>query len=169
MVLNAEVALAGPEGTRRVPLTEFFVADGIWNTVRRPDELVVAVHVPVASARRRSAYRKLRQRASIDFPLLSVAVAADLAEDGTVADLRIVVSALGSRPRVLTGLEKIAAGQRFTDEVIQAVAERAEAQCRPLTNITVDPEWRRAMVPVQVRRALEGLMPQAPAGASPAG
>jgi 4-hydroxybenzoyl-CoA reductase subunit beta len=166
MALDAEIELVGPTGERRVQAAEFFVADGIWNTVRRPDELVTAVRVPLAE-RRRSAYRKLRQRASIDFPLLSVAVAADLEDDGTVAALRVVVSALGARPRMLTGLDAIAAGQRFTDDVVQAVAERAEAQCRPLTNITVDPEWRRAMVPVQVRRALAGL--NAPGGSgSPA-
>jgi len=156
MVLEAEIELVGPAGARRVPAADFFVADGIWNTVRAADELVTGVRLPLRP-RRRSAYRKLRQRASIDFPLLSVAVAADLQEDGTVTRIGIVVSALGARPRVLTGLEDIAVGRRFTDEVVQALAERAEAQCRPLTNITVDPAWRRAMVPVQVRRALQGL------------
>jgi CO/xanthine dehydrogenase FAD-binding subunit len=42
-------------------------------------------------------------------------------------------------------------------EVIEAIAQRAFQQCHPLTNIIVDPEWRRAMVPVYVRRVLAEL------------
>jgi len=45
----------------------------------------------------------------------------------------------------------------LTAEVVDAVTERAFAQCHPLENIIVDPEWRRAMVPVYVRRALVEL------------
>jgi 4-hydroxybenzoyl-CoA reductase subunit beta len=160
MTLGAYVDLASADGVRTVPIADFFVADGIWNTVRRADELAVRVRVPSPSPTMRFAYRKLRQRNSIDFPLLSIAVTADVRDD-TIAELRIVVSALGSRPRVLTGLDRIAHGQRLTDDMIDAVAERAFQQCHPLTNIIVDTEWRRAMVPVQVRRALEELRPAA--------
>jgi CO/xanthine dehydrogenase FAD-binding subunit len=65
----------------------------------------------------------------------------------------------------VTGLEKVAVGARLTREVVDAVALRAYQQCHPLTNIIVDPEWRRAMVPVYVRRALDELMQPAPAAA----
>ena len=157
MTLGAHVDLASAEGERTLPVEDFFVADGIWNSVRRPGELVVRIRVPRARPGSRAAFRKLRQRAAIDFPLLNVAAAADLDGDGAVTELRMVVSALGSRPRAISGLEKIAAGRRLTDEVIDAVAERAFQQCHPLTNIVLDPEWRRAMVPVYVRRTLEGL------------
>jgi len=40
---------------------------------------------------------------------------------------------------------------------VDQLAERAHAQCHPLENIIVDPEWRRAMVPVYVKKALAGL------------
>ena len=69
----------------------------------------------------------------------------------------MVVSALGSRPRVVTGLENVAVGQQLTPEVSDAIAQRAFQQCHPLTNIIVDTEWRRAMVPVMVGRALKEL------------
>lgn len=157
MTLGGVVELASAEGVRQVALTEFFVADGAANTVRRPDELVTRIVVPLPPPGRRSAFRKVRQRNSIDFPLLNVAVAGELGGDDVVHDLRIVVSALGSRPRVVSGLEKIAVDERLTPEVIEAVAERAFQQCHPLANIVLDPEWRRAMVPVEVRRALEEL------------
>ena len=51
-------------------------------------------------------------------------------------------------------------------EEIRAVADRAFQQCRPLTNIIVDPDWRRAMVAVEVRRALEALTPGSAAAPS---
>lgn len=156
MTIDGVVDLASAEGERSVPITDFFVADGIDNNVRGWNELVTRVRVPLPAEGMRTSYVKLRQRASIDFPLLSIAVAGAFDGD-TVRALRIVVSALGARPRQVTGLEKIVPGQRLTKEVIDAVAERAFAQCHPLENIIVDPEWRRAMVPVYVRRALAEL------------
>lgn len=157
--LGGKVDLASAAGSRTVDVADFFVADGIWNSVREPGEVVLRIRVPLPGPRTRVAFRKLRQRASIDFPLLNVAAAADFEDDGTVSELRMVVSALGSRPRVLSGLEKIVAGERLTPEVIEAVAERAHQQCHPLTNIIVDADWRRAMVPVYVRRTLADLVP----------
>lgn len=156
MTLGAWVDLADADGERTVRVEDFFVADGVWNTVRRPGELVVRVRIPLPSPRQRAAYRKLRQRHSIDFPLLCVALAAELEPDETVASMSLVVSALGSRPRVVAGLEKVAVGRRLPD-VAEPVAQQAHKQCHPLENIIVDPEWRRAMVPVLVRRAIEEL------------
>ena len=66
-------------------------------------------------------------------------------------------SALGSRPRTVTGLEKVAVGKRLSADVFDDVARKAFQQCHPLENIIVDPDWRRAMVPVYVRRALKGI------------
>lgn len=157
ITLGAVAELASASGVRELPVADFFVADGISNTVRQPDELVARIRIPLPPPGRRSTFQKLRQRNAIDFPLLNVAVAGEFEPDDVVRDLRIVVSALGSRPRVLSGLEPIALGQSLTAEVIDAVAERAYQQCHPLTNIVLDPEWRRAMVPVHVRRALEEL------------
>ncbi|MBV9774225.1 MAG: FAD binding domain-containing protein [Gemmatimonadetes bacterium] len=156
MTLGAVVDLASAEGTRTVPVADFFVADGKWNTVRRPDELLVRVRIPLPPPGLRTRYAKLRQRGAIDFPLLSIALAAELDEDETVQGMSLVVSALGSRPRVVTGVEKLAVGGRPAD-VAEAVARQAFRQCHPLENIIVDPEWRRAMVTVYVRRMVEGL------------
>jgi 4-hydroxybenzoyl-CoA reductase subunit beta len=157
MTLNAVADLVSVTGTRSVPVADFFIADGIENTVREWNEIVTRVRIPLQSPGLRTAFRKVRQRGAIDFPLLNVAVALELGAAREIADLRIVVSALGSRPRVIAGLEKVAIGRALDEATIDAVAERAFQQCHPLTNIIVDPDWRRAMVPVQVRRALSGL------------
>jgi 4-hydroxybenzoyl-CoA reductase subunit beta len=156
ITLDAVADLVSADGTRSVPVSDFFIADGIENTVRGWDEIVVRIRIPMASARFRTVFRKVRQRLSIDFPLLNLAIAAEL-DDSLVRDMRMVVSALGSRPRVITGLDKVAFGKALDADTMEAVAQRAFQQCHPLTNIIVDPEWRRAMVPVQVRRMLREI------------
>lgn len=154
--LGATVELESAAGRRELLVEDFFVADGIRNTVREPGEIVTGVRIPAPEATVRMAYRKVRPRSSIDFPILTIAVVAALEDGDRIRSLRIVVSALGSRPREVSGLEEVT-GQRLDHETVEETARRAHQQCRPLTNIIVDPEWRRAMVPVHVRRALEGL------------
>jgi 4-hydroxybenzoyl-CoA reductase subunit beta len=162
-VMGASVDLVSVDGERNVAVEDFFVADGIANTVRRPDEIVARIRIPLPGQWSRAAFAKLRQRRSIDFPLLNMAVAVTLGPDDAVGGLRLVVSGLGARPREVTGLDELV-GRRLDDELMAAVAELAHQQCRPLTNNIVDPEWRRAMVPVYVRRLLTDVRPPAAVG-----
>ncbi len=158
VTLGAQVDLVSADGERTLGVDPFFLADGTWNTVRRRDELLARVRIPLPGAGVRTAYTKVRQRNSIDFPLLSIAAAADLDDGDVVRRMSVVVSALGSRPRVVSGLDKVAHGHRLRD-VVEGVAQQAFKQCHPLENIIVDPDWRRAMVPVYVRRTLLDLLP----------
>ncbi|NIP79557.1 MAG: 4-hydroxybenzoyl-CoA reductase subunit beta, partial [Gemmatimonadetes bacterium] len=162
--LGASADLVSPRGRRSVPVEDFFVADGVANTVRRPDEVVTRLRIPLPRPGTRMAFRKVRPRRAIDFPSLNLAAVAELEPDDRVRSLRIVVSGLGARPRELSGLDDVAGG-RLDEAVVEAVAARAFQQCRPLTNNIVDPEWRRAMVPVYVRRALTELRGSATARA----
>ena len=155
ITLGAEAVLVGPNGRRAMPVADFFVADGIVNTRRSRDEILTEIRIPLASAACRQAYVKLRQRKSIDFPLLTVAVAADVDGSGLVRSIQGVVTGLGSRPRTLTKWNDVAEGRALDGELIDELVKRAHKQCHPLENIIVDPEWRRAMVPVFVKRALE--------------
>jgi 4-hydroxybenzoyl-CoA reductase subunit beta len=63
-----------------------------------------------------------------------------------------VISALGARPHAVGGLERFR-GRLFDNALVTEVAQIAYRQCHPLTNINVDPAWRREMIPVFVRRA----------------
>jgi 4-hydroxybenzoyl-CoA reductase subunit beta len=157
MVLDAMAVLRGPDGPREIPVRDFFVADGILNTRRQPGELVIEIRVPLPAPRFRCAYAKLRQRKAIDFPLLTVALSAELEEDGVVRSLEGVVTALGSRPKELSGWADLAVGRDLDAALIDELAARAHKPCHPLENIIVDAQWRRAMVPVYVRRALEQM------------
>lgn len=158
MALGASVDIASAEGARSLPLAGFFVGDGIWNKRLEPNELLTAVRIPLPRTRLRAVYTKVRERKSVDFPILSVAIAATFDKADVIESLDVVVAALGAKPRAIGGMEKIAVGERLRPDVIEAVAQQAYRQCHPLDNLIVEIEWRRAMVPVYVRRGLHQLL-----------
>jgi 4-hydroxybenzoyl-CoA reductase subunit beta len=153
MTLGASVRLAGPQGERELPLSSFFVPDGIVNTLLSPDELVVDVSVPSPGPNMRMGYQKVRVRAAIDYPALTVALAAELDDANRAQWVRLVVSALGARPHPVR-LESLA-GRTWDRSLADEMGRIAHKQCHPLTNINVDPAWRKEMIPVFVRRAFE--------------
>jgi 4-hydroxybenzoyl-CoA reductase subunit beta len=163
MTLDADLEVVGPSGACWVRVADFFRADGIHNTRLKSGELVSRVRIPLPREGTRTGYAKLRQRKAIDFPLLTIAAAARTDAEGRVVELRGVVTALGARPKELSGWQEAAEGQRLSEGLVEALAERAHAQCHPLENITVDAEWRRAMVPVYVRKALSAMLDGRPA------
>lgn len=150
--LGATVKLVSPRGVRELPLEQFYLADGIKNSVLEPDELLTEARVLLPQGRLATGYTKLRIRASIDYPALTVAVAAWLEKDGTAQWIRMVISALGSRPHAVKRLEHLF-GKPLDAAAIEELGQIAFKQCHPLTNINVDPGWRRQMIPVFVRRA----------------
>jgi 4-hydroxybenzoyl-CoA reductase subunit beta len=157
MTVDAVIAVAGPGGAREIPARDFYLADGIANTRLERGELVTAARIPLDGEGRRTGYAKLRLRQAVDFPLLTVAVSARVDGAGRVSGIRGVVTGLGSRPRELAGWDELAEGRALDERVVDALAERAFQQCHPLENMIVDPDWRRAMVPVYVRKALAAL------------
>jgi 4-hydroxybenzoyl-CoA reductase subunit beta len=153
IALEAQLLLLGAKGERRVTASDFYVADGIKNTVLEPGEVVVRVEVPVIPGRR-SAFEKLRRRGAIDFPLLSVAARVDAEGDAAVRAVDVVVSALGARPRRLRAASRIGAGTQ-AGALPSQIGDAAWAECKPLTNLDEDTEWRRDMVRVLVQKALQ--------------
>lgn len=152
IALEAELRILGKGGERRVPARDFYTADGIKNTVLEPGEIVVRVAVPVV-ARRRSGFEKLRKRGAIDFPLLSVAARVDTDEAGLLTAADLVVSALGARPRRIRAAAKVGPGTA-TDQLAETLAKAAFSECKPLSNLDDETEWRREMVPVVVAKAI---------------
>lgn len=161
MTLGATLVFHGPSGQRELPVDELFTSDGIYNK-RVRGEILAEVRIPLPHAGHRGAYGKLRDRGSIDFPLLGVAVRLDVAQDGTIAEADLCAVALQARP---VRLKKAAArlrgestgGPDFGTAVHEAGA-LAGKQCRPLDNIPGDADYRQAMVPVYVRRTVQAAV-----------
>jgi 4-hydroxybenzoyl-CoA reductase subunit beta len=152
MALEASIEVVSAAGRRTLSIDDFYVSDGIKNTVLGDGDLVVAVRVPKAPAgvARREGFAKLRHRQAIDFPLLSVALRVDVA-GGLVERARLVVNALQAKPHHVK--LDFAAGVAPDGALLDCVAREAHKRCTPTTSIADDPAWRKEMVPVYVRRA----------------
>jgi 4-hydroxybenzoyl-CoA reductase subunit beta len=166
MTLRAELVLQSARGRRTVPIDDFWVADGIQNKKLEPGEILVEVRIPPTGAGHRGAYGKLRERGSIDFPLLGVAVRIELGGGGgtngggtsIVESADVVITALQARPlriqRATQALAGTEVGSGAFEEGVASLAAQAHKQCHPMPNVPGDADWRRAMVPVYVRRTL---------------
>lgn len=98
--LDAVVHLDGPAGKRRVPLTDFHLLPGDTphvETALLPGELITGVEIPPCSAAANSTYRKVRDRSSYAFALVSVAAALQVV-DGKIGDVRIALGGVAPKP-----------------------------------------------------------------------
>lgn len=159
--LDATVVLRGPAGERQVAIADYYGNDGVKHIAKADDELMTEVRVPVPAGPRRTGYAKWTVRKSIDFPLISIALRFDLAEDRDDADIidaRVCVGVLASKPRLVRRADKLT-GQKLTDPATaEALGKLVQSQCKPLGNVPYDPDYRRKMLPVYTRRAIEAML-----------
>ena len=153
LCLNAEVEIAGPSGSRRLPLREFYT--GIGDNYRKlaPNELLTRVFLPQSSAGYRGSYRKLRVRGSIDYPLAGVAIVMKRS-NGYIADARVAVTAVNPAPMLVTGASEALTGKAMTESLAEAVGDLAAKTAKPLTTSALTPEYRRQMIRVFTKRAV---------------
>jgi CO/xanthine dehydrogenase FAD-binding subunit len=159
--LGAQIRLVGPEGSRDVDMAGYYVADGTRHTKREDAEVTTELRIPVPKSPTRARYTKWTVRGSIDFPLVSVALRFDLDGDSAqakVTDLRVVVGVLGAKPRVLTRLDEVLGKSLSDPEVAKLVSERAHVQAKPLENVPYEAPYRRRMIQVHTRRAIEAIV-----------
>ncbi|PZN97630.1 MAG: molybdopterin dehydrogenase [Alphaproteobacteria bacterium] len=147
--LDAIVHLHGPDGTRTVALTDFHTLPGERpdiETVLAPGELITALALPASPLAARSTYRKVRDRASYAFALVSVAAAIDL-EDGIVRDVRLALGGVAHKPWRATKAETALRNGPATEAAFRAAAELELADAAPLAGNGFKVELaRRAIV-----------------------
>lgn len=132
--LDATVHLTGPQGERRLPFTDLHRLPGDEpdrDTVLQPGDLITAVELPVLPPAARSTYRKVRDRSSYAFALVSV-VAALAVENGTVTDVRLALGGVAHKPWRASKAEQALRGQPATEAVFQAAAAAELAEATPL-------------------------------------
>ncbi|HEY7475575.1 MAG TPA: FAD binding domain-containing protein [Vicinamibacterales bacterium] len=156
IALGAAVSLVSSAGSRDVPVADLYRSDGMHYLTRRPDEILTAVHVPNLSGWR-STYWKLRRRGSFDFPVLGVAAAARFEPDGAVAEARLVLGAVSSRPMPAGQAAAALAGRPLTDEAIAEAADLAFAVAKPMDNTDFALVWRKRVTRDFVTYALREL------------
>jgi 4-hydroxybenzoyl-CoA reductase subunit beta len=153
LCLKAEIEIAGPSGTRRIPLQEFYTGDGENYRKLSPNELVTRVFLPAGSADYRGIYRKLRVRGSIDYPLAGVAVVMKRS-NGHVADARIAMTAVNPAPVLVHKAGEMLIGKVVDEALAEAAGDLAARTAKPLTTSALTPEYRREMIRVFTKRAV---------------
>lgn len=144
--LGASAVARGPDGERELPIDELIT--GYYETALRPDELLVGVRVPAGG---RAVYRKFRSRSHEDRPCVSVAVAL---RDGT---LSVVVGAVAGTLQHFPDICAAAAGRLSDREVLEEVGRRYAEAIDPISDVRGSSAYRRRVIAVEVRRALETL------------
>ncbi len=157
LTLEAEVEIAGPLGRRRQPLESLYTNDGMDRLALKRDELVIAVHVPARAAGRKGVYHKLRIRDSIDYPLAGVAVSMEIDEQGRCRRARVAVTAVNPAPLLVEEAAGMLEGQRYEAGLCEEIGQQALRTSKPLTTSGSTPVYRREMVKLHTRRALEEL------------
>ena len=149
LAVDAEIHLKGPKGWRVAKADGFFT--DLFTVDLAPDEILASVRfAPVRTA----AYAKLHQRAS-HYAIVGVAAALDVSE-GRIRSARIGLTGAGPHAVRLTAVEQALAGKALSRESIEAAARTAGTEVRTVNgDIHASAEYRRAMIPVFTRRALE--------------
>jgi 4-hydroxybenzoyl-CoA reductase subunit beta len=155
--MEAQVRLVSVRGERVLPVRDLFRDDGMYPYTKAADEILSEIMLPPADGWQ-SVYLKLRRRGSFDFPILGVAVALRLANDGTVVNARITLGAVASHPAEAQEAASMLLGQRLTPELIDAVAQTAAKRAKPLDNADLTINYRKQVTPVYIRRALAYFM-----------
>jgi len=157
LCLSAEVRIVGPKGERMVPLGEFFVGPGA--TVLGQDELLTEVLIPAPKPGTKGVYLKNSPRGSIDLAIVGVAAVGTFdPASKACTEIKVALGAVAATPIRAKNAEKILQGKVFDDALIAAAAQAAADEARPINDVRASAEYRREMVRVFTRRALETLL-----------
>jgi 4-hydroxybenzoyl-CoA reductase subunit beta len=170
VAIGAKFRLVSTLGERMVDAAGFYNDDGIDYLKKRPDELLVDIHLPPTNGWRAS-YQKLRRRGAFDFPVLGVAAWVKLEQaagqaGGTpalpvsalaVKDAKIILGGIAPSPIEVTEAAKSLIDKPLSAEQIHAAAEAAYIKARPLDNTDFVYQWRKQMARQYTIQALEQL------------
>jgi xanthine dehydrogenase YagS FAD-binding subunit len=136
VALEAEITLVGPDGARTMWLEDLYTlpsdGDVTKETVMAPNEVLTQVRLSGIAGGWRQTYLKVRERSAFDFALSAVALALDVADDGTVRNARIVLGGVAPKPWRCKSAETLLLGRRIDDAAIEAVREEALRGAEPL-------------------------------------
>ena len=157
LTLEAEVEIVGPAGAWCLPLEELYTSDGMDRLAIKKDELLTAVHIPARAAGRAGVYHKLRIRDSIDYPLAGAAVTMELDRRGVCRNAWVALTAVNPAPLLVKDVGGRLVGKKYSPELCEEIGHEAIRTGKPLTTSGSTPVYRREMVKLYTRRALEEL------------
>ena len=149
VALDAQLVVAGMDGERTVPASEFFV--DLFTTALAPGELLVGVRVPKLTGW--GAHYEKFHRTAQAWSIVGVAAAVRM-DGATIAEARVGLTNVGSTPVRARGVEQALVGGPATPEAIKAAAAHAAEGVEPIVDGNADAEYRRHLATVLTGRAV---------------
>ena len=153
LALDAELKLVNKSGERILPLDKFYT--GFMTNEMADDEILSEVRVPVPKGR--TTFIKYGRRHSNTPSIVTVAIHL-IFEGNNVGQARIALNGVGPHPFRAKDSESYLEGKSLNEEVIMEAAELAAAESEPFTDPIASEWYRRKMIPVILKRALEKLL-----------
>ncbi|MFH2119486.1 MAG: FAD binding domain-containing protein [Pseudomonadota bacterium] len=156
IAFDAQCVLEKSGSRRTIPIIDLFTGQGVQPLSVESNELLTGIIVPKQNGAYGSAYRKLRVRGSMDYPLASAAAFLALSADGKIAAGRLVIGASGPAPKIVAGAPAVLSGKLPEDADFAAAAEMAYELSEGVDNLALPGDYRKKMVRVFAQRALQG-------------
>jgi aerobic carbon-monoxide dehydrogenase medium subunit len=152
LTLDAKVSIAGSNGSRSIGIGDLFT--GYYQTSLAKNELITTVDVPALTPDVHGWYEKFTGRSADDWPTVGVAVWFRV-NSNVITDARIAVSAATDRPLRMTAAENLLKNAAPTQESFSKAADAVADEVQPIADLHGSASYKREMVCVHVRRALE--------------
>ena len=152
LTLGGQVSITGKRGSRSIGVSDLFL--GYYQTSVARDELITAVHVPALTPDVRCRYEKFTGRSADDWPTVGVAVWYRV-NANAISEARIAVSAATDRPLRMAAAERLLINAPPTQQSFSKAADAVADEVRPISDLHGTASYKREMVRVYVRRALE--------------
>lgn len=152
MVLGAVAEVQSERGSRTVDLSDLWTGPG--QTSAKVDELCVAIDLPSRPARSGSAYVRLEYRRAMEIAVVGAAASVTLADDGTISDGSVALSAVAPTIIEVDGVAELMAGH-LPDAVGAAIAAAAAEAAEPISDLRASDSYRRHTVGVMAARAVD--------------
>jgi CO/xanthine dehydrogenase FAD-binding subunit len=161
LVFDASVELASSDGFRTMPFSSFVTGPG--RTAAQPGELMTAVVLPPPTVRGRagSAYLRLEYRQAMEIAIVGAAAMIRIDETGRCIEARVALTAVAPTCVRVPETEEMLRGKTVDPGLLGRAAEAAAMSATPIDDVRATAEYRRAMVPVMVERALTRALERA--------
>jgi 4-hydroxybenzoyl-CoA reductase subunit beta len=150
MVVNARIALEGPDGSKEMPIEDFFSGDGKSPLVKEPAEILREIIIPKASIDGISSYVKFANRESIDFPIVGVALWASETEK----QYRVAFTAVDRKPVRGKEVEDFLNGKELSAKNVKAASDLAAKAAKPVKTSVYSPSHKKRMMGVLLQNAV---------------
>jgi carbon-monoxide dehydrogenase medium subunit len=158
LATGADVIARGRGGERTIPITEF--VRGPFTNALADDEMVTEVRIPVPAGAAGGSYLKLERKVG-DYATVAVAAHLELGEDGSIGAAGLALTSVGPVNIKVTGAEALLVGSSPSEELFAEAADLAAAAAEPRDDVRGTAAWKRQVVRVYTRRALQAAAEQA--------